>query len=193
MKSIYTLAGSLFKVTSWKYGRVYVVTAFDFERSENRAYSNVQYPYLKAMYPNIINLNLVGDSLDCGFFSGDIKKRNSLLDVNSNDKLIIVGHSDQYGYLEMSAERLAYILKELNLRQVGVIKLHSCYIGKANWMLEFKNELKYQGINFSYLCGPKGLYCYTPKYARKYKVLAGNISKNFKGTRYTLDNVDAYF
>ncbi|MFV8810446.1 hypothetical protein ACNSPD_10325 [Yersinia enterocolitica] len=187
MKNIYTLAGSLFKTTSWKYGRIYVVMAYDFEGA-----ADYQDSYLKGMYPNIINLFKVENTLGFAPSREELRHYN-LSKVTLNDKLIIVGHSTEDGYDNMSAKEIARILKKLKLRQVGVIKLHSCCIGKDDWMSEFKNEIKKQGIDYSYLSGPKGLYYYVPKYGKEYKVFSGNISRNFKGTRYTLDNVDAYF
>ena len=172
----------------WQHGRVSIIIAHDF-----KANKDCQYWYLKRTFPNAIYLHDVIETLFMDGVSPFEREKYSLQHLNENDKLIIVGHSNERGYEDMPIYRLVKILKLLKLQRVGVIKLHSCLIAKGDWMLRFGNALISSGISFSYLSGPRGIYWYMPtRYARDYCILAGNIKKSFNRTRYTPDNVDGY-
>lgn len=188
MEDLISFFGRVSGDAKWKHGKVRVVSAFDYEKE-----CKTEYKYLKGKYPDMIDLYEVNDVLKGKKRMTRSSNFYDLSNMNNNDKLIIVGHSDEDGYQDFSSEQLAHMLVSMRLKNIGVIKLHSCYIGKGKWMEAFKQALKRNAINFAYMSGSRGLYWYIPaRGALNYKIISGNIRKDFKSTRYIFDNIDTY-
>lgn len=167
----------------WPFGKIEVFFAYDFRRS-NKA----EYEYLTAYYPN--HCSLYGNGT-AEYFYQNFHFFNS---VRENDRLDIISHANEHGMgRECSAEKLASELHRYSLRKVGVIKFQGCELGKGLWLEKARDAFLEAGISFAYMAAPIGRIHWLPpfKYANgerlgeRYRVIKGNIDRNFPGTRYT--------
>ncbi|MEL4073480.1 hypothetical protein WKW50_25650 [Ochrobactrum sp. GPK 3] len=193
---IYSLGATLTPRPYWPHGKVKAIFMYDFKNHN----CHLEYSFLRTLYSDYIDIFNLS------------KNEDTLSNLEANDKLILIGHAGRGGFLgqhyrgrEMQAtSQPAYIvtkLHSLGLRNVGVIKFHACFTGNGNFLYDIRASLITSGINFSYLCGPKGNYNYypftkrfvsnkwknivsIPKIRNQYKIIEGNVSKNFAGTHY---------
>lgn len=176
------LFGNLNIPAVWKYGKVRCIILDDLKFTQRDSYE-----FIKTKYPDYRDALFGGVS------------RGLCADLNENDKLIIIGHSNQLGlrYARKTDDFLHY-LKLWGLNRVGVMKFHCCNIGERDWLNILGGKMLRDGMSFSYISGPsspgeKGHYyhnakdriTYTPG---KYKIIKGNIPRNFTGTRYVMKN-----
>ena len=183
MQYFFHLAGKLSRGAHWKHGKVRVVLASDFRD----LYRKHEYSYLRGVYPDVIDL--LHDPLPL-----EGSKRHYFSDLTIRDKLIIVAHGTSRGIMDLKEDKLAWWLSQAGLREVGVIKFHSCYTGYGIWLYHMREQLNHHHIRFSYLCGPNGRYvyqCFPFRYGeRGYKIISGNVPQDFQRTRYLSKNVD---
>ncbi|MBC8954546.1 hypothetical protein [Xenorhabdus sp. PB62.4] len=187
---IYKAAGRipLIKSHEWPFGKIEVVLAYDFKKCKPQEYS-----YLKSKYKDM--LELVGResaSEEQRYFYNNF---HYLQWVTENDRVDIFAHSSEssLGSRYNSPEDLANDLKRMSLRRVGVVKFQACYIGRGNWLEKARNVFISKGIDFAYMAGPTDRVVWNNpsiKYVQgdrrqAYKVVKGNIDKQFPGTRYT--------
>ncbi|MEL4073308.1 hypothetical protein WKW50_24570 [Ochrobactrum sp. GPK 3] len=190
---LYSLGAAHASKPSWPHGTVAAAFMFDF-----RAYGfSREYNFLRAVYPNYVDI-----------FEENVGGRLAYL--GENDKLILICYSALDGFLgdtyrgmteEIQCSFIAKKLRYLGLSNIGVIKLHASYIGYSKFLDVLREQLILNGINFSYLSGPKANYTHTPfnrnfvsntlldifdfpKTQDQYKILQGNLTKSFVGTRY---------
>lgn len=164
----------------WKTGKIRCIILDDLKHAEPESYA-----FIKRKYPDCRDVSLGGLS------------EGLCADLTENDKLIIIGHATQYGlrYAKLTDDFLRY-LKIWDLKRIGVLKFHCCNIGEREWLRVLGEKMLRDGISFSYLSGPsspgqKGHYrhdlkhhvTYTPG---DYKIIKGNIPRNFTGTRYVM-------
>ncbi|ATF91073.1 Uncharacterised protein [Cedecea neteri] len=177
----------------WSYGKTYLITLDRLDKlKDQKVLDNEQ----AAHYDKHIHF--------------DSMRASDLINVSINDKLIINVHGNKYGigggFEDNDLDRLVWKLKRSGLKQAGVIKFHSCNIGEGDWLSTFRKSLVKYGIKFSYLSGPssKGIrgqymigykvlgFLYSSFTLGKTKVVQGNVINNFKGIRYTQDNIDVF-
>lgn len=166
----------------WKYGKVRCIILDDLKYTEPDTYA-----FIKKRYPDYRDI----------LFGGFV--RDFCADMGENDKLIIVSHSTEFGlrYAKMTDDFI-YYLKLWGLKRIGVLKFHCCHIGEREWLRVLGEKMLRDGISFSYISGPscsgdKGQYIYDLKYGTsytpgKYKIIKGDIKRDFKGTRYVMKN-----
>lgn len=176
----------------WSHGKTYLITLDRFDNLKTQKMTDND---LAAHYDKHIHF----DSMTV----------SDLIRVNINDKLIVDVHGNKngmHGGDDIDLDEFIWKLKRSGLKQVGVIKFHSCNIGEGNWLSVFGKSLVKYGISFSYLSGPgsKGFrgqyficfkmlgFLYSSFTLGKTKIVQGNIIKDFKGTRYTQDNIDVF-
>lgn len=181
------MAGYLHPNANWKYGRTRVVYAYD--------YSGYEKKYLDSAYKNPVCILNKPNSPEM---------KRLLSDLTMSDKLIIVSHADPDGLAEIEQTELVQRLLQYGLRNVGVIKFHSCELGKNTWLDDFAIQLMGKGVRFGWVSGPIGDYVYGPFnrwvsrpgaksfmqqiHKGKYHIVKGNTVTNFKGSRYTAES-----
>lgn len=185
------MAGYLHPNANWKYGRTRVVYAYDYSAADTK----YQKKFMDAAYKNpVCILNAPNSS----------EMKTLLSDLTMSDKLIIVSHADSDGLAEIEQTKLVNRLLQYGLKNVGVIKFHSCELGKNTWLEDFAIQLMGKGVRFGWVSGPIGYYIYGPfqrwasragaesfmKQMRtgKYRIVKGNTVTNFKGTRYIAES-----
>ncbi len=166
----------------WKYGKVRCIILDDLKYTEPDTYD-----FVKKKYPDYRDVLFGGVA------------RGLCSDLTHNDKLIIVSHSTQFGlrYAKMTDDFIHY-LKLWGLSSIGVLKFHCCNIGEREWLRVLGEKMLSHNISFSYISGPsssgeKGHYTYDIKRGLsytpgKYKIIKGNIPRDFQGTRYLMKN-----
>ncbi|WP_404991772.1 hypothetical protein [Cupriavidus pauculus] len=70
---------------------------------------------------------------------------DSLVGMTSASKLIIIGHANEHGIEQLYAKpfspfSLVNYLRRLGLRQVGLIALKCCLLGRGNYLEQFVDE-----------------------------------------------------
>ncbi len=185
------MAGYLHPNANWKYGRTRVVYAYDYSAPDTK----FQKKYMDSAYKNPVCI------LDAPNSS---EMKTLLSDLTMSDKLIIVSHADADGLVEIEQARLVRRLIQYGLKNVGVIKFHSCELGQKTWLDEFAIQLMGKGVRFGWVSGPIGSYAYGPfqrwatragaesmmqqLHRGKYHIVKGNTVTNFKGTRYIAES-----
>ncbi|ANI82430.1 hypothetical protein [Kosakonia oryzae] len=166
----------------WKQGKVRCIILDDLKYTQPDNYA-----FIRKKYPDYRDVLFGGVS------------RGLCADLNENDKLIIVSHSSEFGLrYALRTDDFLHYLKLWDLKRIGVLKFHCCNIGERDWLNILGAKMLRDGISFSYISGPcspgkKGHYyhniheglTYTPG---KYKILKGNIPRDFTGTRYVRKN-----
>lgn len=166
----------------WKHGKVRCIILDDLKYTQPDSYA-----FIKKKYPDYRD----------AFFGG--VSRGLCADLTENDKLIIVGHSSEFGMrYAFRTDDLLHYLKLWGLKRIGVMKFHCCNIGEKEWLNVLGSKMLRDGISFSYISGPsssgeKGHYYHEKKLGLTYtpgdyKILKGNIPRNFAGTRYIMKN-----
>ncbi|CAI2428860.1 Uncharacterised protein [Serratia proteamaculans] len=215
LKCLYGFAADLTVGPKWIHGRVFAVLAFDFEKSFGGKYKR-ELHFLEKYYQNHVSLItgeesgaslrqagpadkiiIIGHANSSGF-GGEGYSR--LAEVDGNSRFLRLTPQEQS---ELIVTRLVW----LGLRHTGVIKLHACETGRQTglFMPALYRQLQKQNIRFSYLSAPTGFYKYNPVVPHyvsesskgrlgmpvagdEYTILAGNVPRDFHGTRYVLDN-----
>lgn len=169
----------------WQYGKVLFANIDD---ADDWANNRTLYRDLRKYYKNYVGFSSDKHYLDEG----------SLAELGLQDKLIIAGHGTEDGLVGFrnSPETLVRVLRRAGLKNVGIIKFHSCNIGVGDWLSRFRTSLSNSGVQFCYISGPEsegpsGYYSYT-RFSRLffsytsggYKILKGNVRRDFPGTRY---------
>ncbi|MCG3461174.1 hypothetical protein L7G72_04750 [Xenorhabdus bovienii] len=185
---IFKAAGKipLIKSHEWPFGKIEVVLAYNFKKRRPQ-----EYIYLKSKYKDM--LELVGRESASEERRYIYNNFHYLQSVTENDRVDIFAHGSEDilgGYIP---ESLADDLRKMSLHRVGVIKFQACYIGKGNWIERARDAFINKGIDFAYMTGPTDRVVWNNpfiKYVRgdrdyAYKVVKGNIDKQFPGTRYT--------
>jgi hypothetical protein len=184
------MAGYLHPSARWKYGRTKVVYAYDYSAPDTK----FQKKYLDSAYKNPVSILSEPNSP---------QMKTLLSDLTVSDKLIIVSHADENGLVSITQKMLVERLIQHGLKEVGVIKFHSCELGKKYWLHNFADRLKTKGVSFAWVSGPVGSYIYWPFHrwagiedastfrkqmqTGKYRIVKGNINKIFQGSRYTAE------
>ena len=167
----------------WPFGKIEVLLAYDFRRS-NKA----EYEYLTTYYPDYCSL--YGDG------TPDYFKNNFhyFASVRTTDRLDIISHANEHGIgRERTAQDLAQELRRYSLREVGVIKFQGCDLGNGAWLELARDAFLQAGISFAYMAAPLGRIQWVPPFkyvdvehgGERYRVIKGNIERSFPGTRYT--------
>ena len=136
--------------------------------------------------------------------------------LTMRSKLELVGHGTASTFDHVNAARLAKRLVRAGLKEVGVLKLNACQVGRATYLAELRAALDSEGVRVGYLSGPKDspsdvryavkirgrwtnlhpswLFLAPGKsgdlpwipIAWRTKVVKGNVDVQFSGTRYQL-------
>ncbi|MBE8595863.1 hypothetical protein [Xenorhabdus sp. BG5] len=181
---IYKTAGRipLIKSHEWPFGKIEVVLAYDFKKRSPQEYS-----YLKSKYKDMLELV----EPEQRYFYNNF---HYLQWVTENDRVDIFAHANENFLGRYTPEDLADDLKKMSLHRVGVIKFQACYIGRGNWLERARSAFISAGIDFAYMAGPTDRVVWNNPFIKyvngdrhqAYKVVKGNIDKQFPGTRYTL-------
>jgi len=129
-------------------------------------------------------------------------------------RLDLCGHGDAEGIGHLDAAQLADVLQGAGLKQLGVLKIEACNVGKGNYLNELKAELTKRGIDVGYISAPTDYFSENRTYEVKdgaervktelpilpkkmvgafkpaalggMKIVKGNVDIGFPGTRYNL-------
>lgn len=137
-----------------------------------------------------------------------------LAQLSLGSRLDLHGHGSQRTFEKMSPDALAQKLYDAGLREVGVLKLQACHVGRSDYLPKLKQAMEARGMRVGYLSGFKGeviphtkvlnvfgksfnfRYTATRKAVRDARedayvnegsgltVIKGNTDVGFKGTRY---------
>ncbi|ATF91862.1 hypothetical protein CO704_07055 [Cedecea neteri] len=186
--SLFRTAGKipLLRSHEWPFGKIEVVLAYNFKKRRPH-----EYAYLKSKYKDM--LELVGRESESEEKKYIYNNFHYLQSVTENDRIDIFAHASEHMLGHYSPEALADDLKKMSLRRVGVIKFQACYIGKGNWLERARDIFISKGISFAYMTGPTNRVVWNNPFIKyvegdrdqAYKVVKGNINKQFPGTRYT--------
>lgn len=139
------LAGYLHPSASWKHGRTRVVYAFDYSAPDFKYQKN----FMDSAYKNPVCIIPEPQSAEM---------KTLLSDLKLSDKLIIVCHADEDGLDGMRQNVLVESLVQYGLKEVGVIKFHSCELGKKPWIDNFAKKMMLKGVRFAWVSAPVGVY-----------------------------------
>ncbi|SEL91090.1 hypothetical protein SAMN04487787_13110 [Kosakonia sacchari] len=167
----------------WKYGKVRCIILDSDKYTDKKAYA-----FLLKKYPDY------RDAIFGGYVKGFCSE------LTENDKLIITGHGSRTGLIfAWQTDELIHYLKLWGLKRIGVLKFHTCNIGEREWLRELGEKMLKNGISFSYISGAagtgkKGHYIYDLSTGLSYtpggyKIIQGNIRRDFAGTRYVSKNI----
>lgn len=81
----------------------------------------------------------------------------TLTALTKTSRLDLHGHGNISGFSNYSsAAELAQHLQMAGLKEVGVLKLQACDVGKGDYLQQLKNELTNRGIKVGYISAPVG-------------------------------------
>ncbi|HEY3983440.1 hypothetical protein [Cedecea sp.] len=196
LSNFYTYAGMIPLIHSrhWSPGKIIPVFASQFLGNQGR----YELDYLKQYYRNY-DYDYIHDSLFAS--EGFTQEGQPLLgrcfdysDVTFDDRIDVFAHGNEDGMYSLSLQALATYFKSKGLRSVGVIKFNVCRSGLDKYfLLNAKCIFLLNGISFAWMSAPRGDINYFPpfKYISghilkedRYRLLNGNITKKFPGTKY---------
>ncbi|MDC9605731.1 hypothetical protein WDV76_05630 [Xenorhabdus griffiniae] len=186
---IFKAAGRIPLIRSheWPFGKIEIVLAYNFKKRKPQ-----EYIYLKSKYKDV--LELVGRESEREEQKYIYNNFHYLQSMTENDRLDIFAHASEYALGCYSPETLASDLKKMSLHRVGVIKFQACYIGRGDWLEKARDAFIDAEINFAYMSAPTDRVIWNNPFikyvqgdrSQAYKVVKGNIDKQFPGTRYML-------
>ncbi|MCE0844180.1 hypothetical protein LVQ79_01205 [Buttiauxella sp. A2-C1_F] len=185
------VAGYLHPSAKWKYGKTRVVYAYDYSAPDTK----YQKKFMDSAYKNPVCIIPEPES---------VEMKTLLSDLTLSDKLIIVSHASSDGLEEIKQNKLVERLLQYGLKEVGVIKFHSCELGQKTWIDNFAKKMMMNGVRFSWVSAPRGYYIYTAfhRWASRegaetykeqmrtgeYHIVKGNIPRKFNGSRYIAES-----
>lgn len=135
---------------------------------------------------------------------------DALSALNSTSRLDLIGHGNTNNFDGKNPRELASLLHKAGLREVGVIKISACSVGKESYLSDFIYELDRLDIKAGYVAGAKeslqdqrisrtdnGKVSVINSFFSKTKVIGnshetfgltvvkGNMDVQFRNTRYT--------
>lgn len=185
------MLGYLHPNAKWKYGKTRVVYAFDYSAPDTK----YQKKFMDAAYKNPVCIIPEPTSSEM---------KTLLSDLTLSDKLVIVSHACPNGLEEITQSTLVERLIQYGLKEVGVIKFHSCELGKKSWIDNFAKKMIVKGVRFSWVSAPIGNYMYGPfqrwalregantlkeqLHTGEYHIVKGNVPRKFNGSRYIAES-----
>lgn len=195
--TLYNAAGKIPLIHSknWPYGRIFPVFASAFLGRRGTC----ELEYLKSYYGAHDYLH--SHTLE------QVQEHTPLLQseqfyvgINRLDRLDIFAHGDEDGMFSLTINELADYLSRNNLSEVGVIKFNVCRSGfDPDFLKLARAAFLGRNISFSWMDAPKDNIHYYPPFKyisnhifinNKYRVIDGNIKREFPGTRYVFSNPD---
>lgn len=187
-RAAFHLAGKLplLHAMDWPFGKIEIVFTSNFR---TKAKEN-EFAYLSSRYVDF--LELTGRRADKDETRYRYNNFHYLQSMTDCDRLDIIGHGSSERIGSFYPHELAETLAFYSLHRVGVIKIQACYTGQGTWLEDFKNALLHHNISFAYIAAPMGAVVWNKPFIKyvsfsgenEYRVIKGNINKNFESTRY---------
>ncbi len=137
----------------------------------------------------------------------------SLSKLDKHSRLDLFGHGNTNNFERYDAKTVAQFLHRAGLKEVGILKVQACNVGKGDFLSELKDALIGKGVGVGYVSGPTGEaldmrihqkilgqdcivglspFKFVGNVPEKFalKVVKGNLDVAFPGTRYTPERIN---